>query len=341
MKLITLRAAVRIAILFLVLAAVVVYSWTTMIRMPGQSFEGELPPWTETETDLAELLVDVVVTLADAIGERNVWTPDSYENAAAFIEERFRAAGHQVRREEYQAGGVISANIEAEMPGTARPEEILIIGAHYDTVSGSPGANDNASGVAGTIALAKLLADRPMSRTVRFVAFANEEAPFFQTEEMGSMHYARRARERGEKIVGMISLETIGDYSDDPGSQQYPFPLSMFYPSRGNFIGFVSHTGSPSSSLLRNALSIFREETDFPSEGATLPETIPGVGWSDHWSFWQADYPAFMVTDTAPYRYPHYHLSTDTPDQLDYLRMARVVKGMEAVVRGLAGPEAP
>lgn len=324
MKVCSKPAAFRLLVLFLALGITGVYCWATMIRMPGQSFRGELPPWSDEEIRLAGLLREIVERLAGDIGERNVWNSQAYEGAAAFIEGRLQESGHRVRRQNYQAGGFASSNIETEIPGVDRPEEILIVGAHYDTHPGSPGANDNASGVAGMLVLASLLADAELARTVRFVAFANEEVPFFQTEEMGSLYYARRSREKGETIVGMISLETIGYYSEEPGSQDYPFPFSLFYPSKGNFIGFISHTGNPSSSFLRDSLAVFRQKTAFPSEGATIPQTVPGVGWSDHWAFWQADYPAFMVTDTAPYRYPHYHLGTDTPDKLDYLRMARL-----------------
>jgi hypothetical protein len=338
MKIITRKAALRLLLLFVVLAAVLVYSWATMIRMPGKSFTGELPPWTDEERALAETLREIVEVLAGDIGERSVWIPTNYHRAANYIEERFRAAGFEVDRQEYTVEGVASYNLEAELAGLKRREEILVIGAHYDTVPGSPGANDNASGVAATLALASLLADASLGRTVRFVAFANEEMPFFQTEQMGSFVYAQAARARGENIVGMISLETIGYFSQEKGSQQYPFPFNLIYPSRGNFIGFISHTAPESRALVREAIGAFRDTAPFPSEGAAIPEKIPGVGWSDHWAFWQFDYPAFMLTDTAPFRYPHYHTAEDTPDELDYLRMARIVKGMEAVIRTLALP---
>jgi len=152
---------------------------------------------------------------------------------------------------------------------------------------------------------------------------------------MGSVRYARRSRERGENIVAMLSLETIGYYSDTPGSQHYPFPLSLFYPSTGNFLAFVSNLKS--RSLLHDAIATFRRHARFPSDGVAAPAAIPGVDWSDHGSFWAAGYPALMVNDTAPYRYPHYHRESDTPDKVDYERLARVVTGLAVVVRTLAG----
>jgi Zn-dependent M28 family amino/carboxypeptidase len=217
--------------------------------------------------------------------------------------------------------------------GTSRAAEIVVVGAHYDSVEGTRGANDNGSGVAALLAAARAFAqrsDRP-ARTLRFVAFANEEPPYFQGSGMGSLVYARACRARGDRVVAMVSLETIGFYTDMPDTQHYPPPLGIAYPSTGNFIGFVGNVAS--RALVRRAISAFRETTRFPSEGAALPEWMPGVGWSDHWSFWQAGYPAIMVTDTAPFRYPHYHDASDLPDKLSYDRMARVVDGI--VVDGI------
>ncbi|MCI0362486.1 MAG: M28 family peptidase, partial [Phycisphaerales bacterium] len=197
-------------------------------------------------------------------------------------------------------------------------------------------ANDNGSGVAATLALARAFAESKPDRTLRFVLFANEEPPYFQTENMGSLVYAKRCRERGENTVAMLSLETIGYYSDAPGSQTYPIkPIGWVYPTTGNFIGFVGNYNS--RKLVRQAIKSFRAHAQFPSEGGALPGWIPGVGWSDHWAFWQAGYPAIMLTDTAPFRYPHYHSIHDTPDKLDYDRMARVVDGLRPVVADLAG----
>ena len=173
------------------------------------------------------------------------------------------------------------------------------------------------------------------TRTVRFVLFANEEPPFFQTADMGSLVYAKRCRQRGENIVAMLSVETIGYYSERPGSQQYPPPMGLLYPSTGDFIGFVGNVKS--RHLVRELVGSFRRHAQFPSEGAALPGSMTGVSWSDQWAFWQEGYPAVMVTDTAPFRYPYYHHPADTPDRLDYERMARVVDGLRAVLVDLAG----
>jgi Peptidase family M28 len=289
-----------------------------------------------SEADIAlraELVADVRV-LAGEIGERNMLRHAQLNAAADFIEASFSHAGLQPRRDSYDFRGQACHNIEAEIRGD-RPE-IIVIGAHYDSVPGSPGANDNGSGVAALLALARRFAGKPLGPTLRFVAFANEEAPYFQTEGMGSFVYASRCKARGEQISAMISLETIGYFSDAPRSQTYPAPgLSLVHPTTGNFIGFVGNIGA--RALLDRALGIFRQQAKVPSEGATLPSFISGVAWSDQWSFWQCGYPAaIMVTDTAPFRYPHYHSATDTPDKLEYDRFTLVVSGMEKVIEGLA-----
>jgi Zn-dependent M28 family amino/carboxypeptidase len=222
-----------------------------------------------------------------------------------------------------------------ELRGSAKPEEIVVIGAHYDSVYGSPGANDNASGVAALVALARAARGKGFARTVRFVAFVNEEPPYFQRGAMGSQHYAKEAKRRGEKVVAMMSLETIGCYSDAAGSQSYPAPFSFFYPTTGNFIGFVGNLGS--RRLVRQAIGAFRETTQFPSEGVAAPSFIPGISWSDQWSFWEEGYDGIMVTDTALFRYAEYHTARDRPGILDYERLARVVAGLERVLDTMAG----
>ncbi len=152
---------------------------------------------------------------------------------------------------------------------------------------------------------------------------------------MGSFVYASRSRKRNEHIVAMLALETIGYYSDEPGSQSYPFPLSSFYPSTGNFIGLVGNTRS--RRLVERTAALFRKHSDVPVESIAAPGAVPGIGWSDHWSFWQFGYPALMITDTAPFRYRHYHTPEDTPEKIDYMTMSRVTNGVAAVVEELAG----
>jgi Zn-dependent M28 family amino/carboxypeptidase len=272
--------------------------------------------------------------LAGHIGGRSAANPDSLVATLQYIEDQLRSFGYTPQRQAFSAAGITFENLEATLAGTEEADEIVIVGAHYDTAGGLPGANDNGSGVAATLELASALAKQPMLKTVRWLFFVNEEPPFFQGPAMGSYVYASRCRERNEDIQAMISLETIGYYSDEPGSQRYPTGFHPGYPDRGDFLGFVSDIRS--APLLRRVVRSFRRSTELPSEGSAAPAGIPGVGWSDHWSFWQFGYRALMVTDTAPYRYPYYHTAQDTPDKLDYDRMARAVSGLTAVVRDQA-----
>jgi Zn-dependent M28 family amino/carboxypeptidase len=319
----------RILLALALLATVFVSPVAVMIKMPGRSHSGEAPAFSVEERELSDHLRKHVATLA--VSERNLWRPGSLEAAAGYISQMLSSFGYSVREQVLVSRGERVKNLEVELPGNA---EIVVIGAHYDTVYDCPGANDNASGVAALLELSRMLKRWRPKQTLRFVAFVNEEMPFFATGEMGSQQYASLAKKHGEQISAMVSLETIGYYSEEAGSQHYPAPLHLFYPKQGNFIGFVGNVTS--RALVRRAIASFRAAVPFPSEGAAIPSGIPGVSWSDHASFWAHGYSAIMVTDTAPYRYPYYHTPQDTADKLDYERMARVVFGLKAVVQDLA-----
>jgi Zn-dependent M28 family amino/carboxypeptidase len=303
-------------------------------KFPGRSFTGALPAPTQECLDLAQRLRGHVEMLATTIGERNVYHPDRLLLAAAYIEQTFHAHGYEPVPLFYRVQNQEVRNIEVTICGATKPNEVVVIGAHYDSVRGCPGANDNASGVAAVLEIARLLKGKQFARTVRLVAFVNEEPPFFQTDSMGSLVYAKLCKRRGDDVVAMFTPETIGCYFDEKGSQRYPFPFNLFYPSTGNFIAFVGNNDS--QNLIARSLETFRAHAQIPSEGAAVPAAIQGVGWSDHWSFWQQGWPGFTVTDTAPFRYPHYHEPTDTPDKIDYERTGRVVEGLARVAESLA-----
>jgi hypothetical protein len=312
------------------------------LGMPGRPHLGPLPPLADRDRTLARELEADVTMLAREIGERHAgpFHAANLAKAERFIHRSLTAAGLAADRQAYEVRGVTVANLFAEVTGRPAPgpvpREIVVIGAHYDSAEGTPGANDNASGVAATLALARAFAAAKPVRTLRFVFFTNEEPPWFQTDDMGSVRYARRCRARAEPIAAMLSLETIGYFSDAPGSQRFDSfpPLRWLYPDAGNFIAFVGNVGS--GPLVARAVGTFRATTPFPAYGCAIPGAIEGVGWSDHWAFWQSGYPAAMVTDTAAFRYPHYHTAEDTPDKLDFGRIARVVRGLERVVADLA-----
>jgi len=304
-----------------------------MTWMPGVSatpsekqFAGELKLQAELRQSVEQLC---------AIGERNVDTSDSLETTVAWLDTQLLAAGYTPEHQDYDSRGTTVTNIIAELPGVSSDAPIVVIGAHYDSVFRSPGADDNGSGVAGCLSLAQYFAKQPQRCTVRFVFFTNEESPFGLTPLMGSYVYAARCKARGENIAAMLSLESLGYYTDAENSQQYPSPaFKALYPTTGNFIAFVGDTAS--RPLVRRCIATFRKHGQVPSEGAALPRKLAGVGWSDHWSFWVHGWPGVMVTCTAPFRNPNYHTPGDTPDTLNYRRMADVVVGLRAVVEELA-----
>jgi len=267
-----------------------------------------------------------VHTLAGEIGERNVFRPSALQAAADYITEEWRKQGYAVMPQCYEVLGVRCANLEVRREGRTRPEEIVLVGAHYDSVRGSPGANDNGSGVAALLEISRRFIQIEPEITVRFVAFVNEEPPFFLWKNMGSLVYARAARRRGDRIRLMVSLEMLGYYSNEPRSQHYPPLFRFFFPDQAEFIAFVSNLRSRRAML--QAVHAFRAHSNFPLEYVTTFAFIPGAAASDHFSFWRQGYPAFMVTDTAYYRYAYYHTAADTPEKLCYESFARVTDGL-------------
>lgn len=302
--------------------------------------EGPTQPGPPTPLDaptqqLASRLEAHVTHLAKTIGERHIGRPGSLERSRAYIRQHLEAAGLEVRVETFRSYGVEVANLYAELRGTKTPQRVFVVGAHYDTVPDTPGADDNASGVAAMLEMARALSEAPLPITVRFVAFVNEEPPFFHDETMGSLVHARNSQTRGDELIGMWSLEMLGYYNDAEGSQGYPAGLGLMLPDRGDFIGFVSNLRS--RSLLQQSIKAFERAGRIPAIGLSAPTWITGVDFSDHWSFWQIGVPALMVTDTAFMRNPHYHEPTDAPATLDYDRFARVVKGLIAALPRAAG----
>lgn len=325
---------------WLVLGAVPVYllllMWAFVIRMPGASHEGPLPVLSAEDSTLRVALERHVRVLSQEIGDRNEGAYGALLAAASYVGRTLAEAGYAIDTLAFEVGRRRYYNLEVTIAGASRAGESVIVGAHYDTAELTPGADDNASGTAALLELARQFAGAKPARTLKLVFFPNEEPPFFATQRMGSWAYAARAARQRENIVAMISLETVGYYSTEPGSQRYPFPFSLFYPDVGDFIGFVGNLDS--RALVTQAISAFRESTRFPSQGAAAPALIPGVSWSDHQSFWQHGYRGIMITDTAPFRNPNYHLPGDVADRLDFDRMARVVSGLATVIQTLATP---
>jgi hypothetical protein len=326
----------------LVLLLLILLGWAVvgfLTAMPGPRHVGRIANLTEEERLCARRLRAHVETLA----ARPRDSAAAQACAIEYIEERLRACGLEPLRQHTRSQGAPPRsagralqglpNIEVEIRGTMAGSPIVIVGAHYDTVDRSPGADDNASGVAVLLELAARLGGERLARTVRLVAFAEEERDL-----MGSRFYASNLRARGVGVAAMVSLEMLGYYDDAEGTQRYPIgALGALYPSRGDFVAVVSNIRS--RALLRTFVGTFRRAVAMPCEGMAAPELLRDIGRSDNASFWLENYPAVMLTDTSNFRNPHYHRESDTPETLDYLRMARVANGVEAVVRRLASLE--
>jgi Zn-dependent M28 family amino/carboxypeptidase len=285
-----------------------------------------------------ERLREWVTFLAETIGCRPATRPDLLQAVAERIAAGFQKLGFAVTRQPVPWRKTTLANIIAA-PGKPAPTDsrlpLLIVGAHYDTVSRSPGADDNGSGIAGLMELARLLAAEPPPG-LRLVAFCPEEPPAYRTKNMGSYHYAQSLKKADSRVAGMICLEMIAYFNDAPGSQSYPIPfMNTLYPDCGNFIALVGNLRSaPWTRKVRNA---FAAATDLPVETLNGPSLVVGIDFSDHWSFNKFGYPAVMVTDTAFYRNPHYHRASDTPETLDYVRAAKVIDGLAAAITTIVG----
>jgi Zn-dependent M28 family amino/carboxypeptidase len=285
---------------------------------------------SEIEGRLQEHLKALTVT----IGERSVARFENLAKAEKYVEAFYRDIGLQVRREPYRYGDTEVANVVADLSFNANPAKRYLLGAHYDSVAGTVGADDNASAVAVQLETARLLKSmgnqEGLDLAVKFVSFALEEPPVFGTSRMGSRVHAKGAKQRKEVIDGMISLEMVGYTCDQPGCQDYPFSLTFLgYPKVGNFIGLVGNLKS--RGFTNTLLRAFRRNSDLPAVKLTVPFSgwlVPAVRLSDHSSFWDQGYRAVMVTDSAFYRNPHYHLSSDTMEKLDYRFMAELVESL-------------
>jgi hypothetical protein len=328
-----------VAVLLLAVIALAAGLANYAIVFPRQPFRGPQPPPTGPEQDLAPRLRRHITAIASR--PHNLSHYADLEAAARYIERTLEASGFAPRAQPYDVEGRDVRNIEVVIePESGAADGSYVIGAHYDSPDDSPGANDNGTGVAALLELARLLAERrPARHRLRLAFFVNEEHPYNWTEAMGSWRYAKALADAGEKVHGMIALETIGYFSSAQDSQSFPWPFGMIYPRIGNFIAFVGLPGS--RRFLGQALGAFRRATPLPSIGGVAPSFIEGVASSDHWSFHQFGYPALMVTDTAPFRNPYYHQVNDLPANVDYASLARVTLGLERIANVLVFGEKP
>jgi len=277
--------------------------------------------------NLEASLQEKVIKISQVIGERNLYWYQNLMAAADYIASEFKDYGYNPSFQTYLLEGKVVRNIIAEKRGKRYPNQIFVVGAHYDTALGTPGADDNGSGVSVLLALANLFSGLETDKSIRFVAFASEEPPYFGTELMGSRVYAKECKRKGESIFGMVSLECIGFYTRELKKRSLPSRImGLFYPAAGYYLAIV---GAPRyRGLTERITREFRNHSQVKVWGISIPRIIPGIDFSDHASFWKEGYPAVMVTDTAFYRNPHYHQPTDTYEKLNYPILAEVTKGL-------------
>lgn len=284
--------------------------------------------------ETVERLQEHVQHLTVTIGERSVGLPENLEKTAVYIESFYQEIELPAHREPYPYRDFNVANIVAKIDFSGNPKKCYVVGAHYDSVWGTVGADDNASAIAVQLETARQLrsklGEKELDLRVQFVSFPLEEPPTYGTRHMGSKVYAKKAKREKERIDGMICLEMVGYTCQQEGCQSYPFPLMfMGYPKKGNFIGIV---GNLSSTGFTNSLyKAFRKNQDLPVIKLTVPLggwAMPSVRLSDHASFWDQGYKAVMITDSAFYRNPHYHQPSDTMDKLDFQFMAELVESL-------------
>lgn len=285
------------------------------------------------QTVSSKRLATHVNTLVQADRPRDAAHPENLDAVAAYIRKEFTLAHAVIDEQVYQVDSLSYRNVIASFgPNTT---ERIVIGAHYDTHGALPGADDNASGIAGLIELAYLLEKAKPNLRVDLVAYTLEEPPYFRTEHMGSKVHATHLHQQGVNVRAMISLEMIGYFSDEVGSQNYPSALlKLIYPARGNYISVVGNIGE--GNLVRKVKRAMQLAAPLPVYSINAPRIIPGIDFSDHQGYWDVGYPALMVTDTAFNRNFNYHTKEDTPERLDYSRMAQVVEQVFAAVTDLA-----
>ncbi|MDP8263042.1 MAG: M28 family peptidase [Candidatus Ancaeobacter aquaticus] len=281
-------------------------------------------------SELIENLKKHVIKLSDEIGDRSVFKYEQLCEAEKYITEELVSYGYTVTFQEYTILNKQVKNIIVTRRGTKTPEDMIIVGAHYDSTL-NPGADDNASGVAGLLELARFMADKNTGSTIEFAAFPAEEPPFFDSEDMASLVYAKAAKKGKVNIKGVLILEMIGYFDKKPRTQTYPnFAGALVYPNRGDFIAVLGNLKS--INLVGAIRSCFKKQSRFPMKPIITFNYASAVHFSDHWAFWQEGYRAVMITDTSFYRNHHYHTETDTYDTLDYESMAEIVRGLKGTL---------
>ena len=314
------KLSTKIIVFIIVLISIPVTTWYLIVQPTfvknTKDFSGDLSE---------KNLMNHVKALSHTLPARS-YEKDNLNSSAEYIFNELKKYSNNVRYQNYTVGTNEYKNVVVTF-GPDNNNELYVVGAHYDSFDGLPGADDNASGVAGVIELARLFSINPPPRTVELVAFSLEEPPYFRTENMGSYVHAKSMLNKSLDVKLMISLEMIGYYTTEPNSQEYPVSfMKYFYPTVGDFIAVVG--GINELEQTRFFKENMRSNTPLPVYSINAPSLIPGVDFSDHLNYWLFDYPAIMITDTSFYRNYNYHTENDTWDKLDYKKMAMVVHGV-------------
>lgn len=318
------RSLIRICSLLLILFMAGCY----LIAQP--SMRSNEP--SSKKADEVQLRKDVDA-LSKNFHPRNSDNPENLNRCADYISTHFKEAGATVEMQEFIVDKITYKNVIARF-GVGKPKKI-IVGAHYDSCDDTPGADDNASGVAGLLELARLIGKDQPDIEIELVAYSLEEPPFFGGPQMGSVFHANSVAAEKEKIIGVIVLEMIGYFSDELGSQDYPAPVMKgYYPTRANYITVVSQWDQ--SEWIADLKAGMQGTTDLPVYSFRAPASLPGIDYSDHRNYWPHNIPAAMVTNTAFYRNKNYHRPGDTAERLDYHRMGKVVVGVYEAIKVLA-----
>ena len=321
------KGVLLVLVLFFIIF--LLFSYWYMLKCEG-NWKGE-PLEKQMKAELSEIKkgMESDIEYLQKLGPRNSENDTSYKQlrlCEEWIRQRWESQGYVVKKHTFSIKEKEYSNLEIEIKGRVAPSEIIIISAQYDTLPDSPGANNNSSGMAILFQLSQLLKKHTPDRTLRLLNFVNEEDPFFGTEMMGSYQYAKSCRQRGEDIRVMLSLDAVGIYKDEPGSQRLPFPFSLFYPDRGNFLAFIGNLRS--RKYVTEVTRGFKKGSSFPIQAGVAPEWAKGGAWSDHSSFWKFGYPGIMVTDTGGFRSPYHSTKEDTMEKLNFEAMSRIVIGM-------------
>ncbi len=303
------------------------FSYWYMVKCEG-SWNG-VPLERQGNADLGNIRKELesdIYYMSVRLGPRNAFSYERLQKSAEWIKKRWESQGYAVRSRKFSIQGKDYENLEIEIRGQKTPTEIVVVSAQYDTLPDSPGANNNASGVTVLLQLSNLLKNSSPDRTLRLVNFVNEEDPFFGTEWMGSFKYAENAYQKHENIKIMLSIDSIGIYKDEPGSQKLPFPFSVFYPDRGNFLAFIGDFGS--RKYMIQATRGFKKGSSFLIKAGIVPKWTKGAAWSDHSSFWKFGYHGMQITDTGAFRSPYHTTKEDTIEKINFDALSRIVMGI-------------